>query len=964
LHYIAAAFAPLLLRATRTDDTDMPPAPLPADESHRLARLHATGILDTAPEDSFDALVQCAAVLCDTPIAAISLLDAQREWFKAVHGWDDLPVREIPRAISFCHHTLASDGMFEVPDAAHDVRFVHNPFVTGVPHIRSYAGVPLVVDGKVMGALCVADLRPRTLSDAQRSHLHQLARVASSLIAARTSAPPAEDERNRLLDFARASGDWMWETDASLRYTWVSSTFEAVTGLPSASVRGQLLEDAPLLDGLGQPLGGGRSLHTLLRRRQPITRVIIDKVTPRGVLQISRSAVPVFEQNGEFIGYRGTARDVSAHIAVERRTHAQGELLRKLSSQVPGVIFQLWLQRDGTTFYTYASDATRELFGTEPPRHGDGGDPNVVCRMLHPDDAVDFMPSLVAASKALRPWQREFRIIRDGVVRWIETRAVPERHPEGGTLWHGFCADVTARKETELALRSSEERWGLAAEAAGIGIAEFDLDSGRMTFDARACANHGLKFPQPDYRLNDWLAAIHPSDRYAVQARLEHALATGGMLEARYRQQRPDGTDAMLEIFARSTRDESQRPIGMVGTCRDVTQQAAHEQLRHDKEAAERASRAKSEFLSRVSHELRTPLNGILGFAQLMALDRVHPLEPDQSRRLDSVMRAGRHLLELINDMLNLARIEQEDFSLERTPVNLAATLQTCYTLIQPMADSAGVRLATPPRRAHWALADARAVEQVLLNLLANAIKYNRPAGAVKVTLSRGDEHMLVAVTDEGEGLSEAQQARLFQPFNRLGAEQKRVEGTGLGLVIARQLAASMGGELKVTSQPGQGSTFTLSLPAGTAPTGTRHRADALDPLPPAPTAVRRQVLYVEDEPLNVLLMQEVFKSRPQWALHIATDGQAGLAAARAHPHDLLLIDMNLPDMSGLELIRALRADPRTSGLQCIALSADAMQAQIDAALAAGFDGYWTKPINVAPMLEGLGQALEGPPSR
>ncbi len=942
----------------------MPPAPLPADESHRLARLHATGILDTAPEDSFNALVQCAAELCGTPIAALSLLDAQREWFKSVHGWDDLPVREIPRAISFCNHTLAGDGVFEVHDAAHDVRFVHSPFVTGVPHIRGYAGAPLIVDGDVLGALCVIDSRPRTLSDTQRSGLQQLARVASALLSNRHGAPPPDDERLRLLDFARASGDWMWETDASLHYTWVSSTFEAVTGLSPTSVRGQLLEDSPLLDGLGQPLGGGRSLHALLQRRQPITRVITDKATARGMLQVSRSAVPVFDAEGEFTGYRGTARDVSAHIEAERRTHAQGELLRKLSSQVPGVIFQLWIQRDGTPFYTYASDATRELFGAEPPRGGDGGDTDVVCRMLHPDDAVDFMPSLLAASRAQRPWQREFRIIRAGAVRWIEVRAVPERHPEGGTLWHGFCSDVSVRKETELALRSSEERWGLAAEAAGFGIAELDLDSGRMSFDARACANHGLKFPQGDYRLNDWLAAIHPSDRYAVQARLEHALATGGMLEARYRQQRPDGSEAMLEIFARCTLGEAQRPVGMVGTCRDVTQQAAHEQLRHDKEAAERASRAKSEFLSRVSHELRTPLNGILGFAQLMAIDRVHPLEPDQARRLDSVMRAGRHLLELINDMLNLARIEQEDFSLERTPVNLAATLQTCFTLIQPMADSAGVRLAAPPRRAHWALADARAVEQVLLNLLSNAIKYNRAAGTVKVTLSRGDEHMFVAVTDEGEGLSETQQARLFQPFNRLGAEQKRVEGTGLGLVIARQLAASMGGELKVASRPGKGSTFTLSLPSGTAPTGTRPRADARDPLPAEPNTAHRQVLYVEDEPLNVLLMQELFKSRPQWALFIATDGQSGLAAARAQHHDLLLVDMNLPDMNGLELIRALRADPRTSGLQCIALSADAMQAQIDAALAAGFDGYWTKPINVASMLEGLGQALEQSPSR
>ncbi|MBT9524843.1 MAG: response regulator [Rhizobacter sp.] len=937
----------------------MPPAPLPADESHRLATLHAAGILDTAPEESFNTIAQCAAQLTGCAIAAVSLVDADREWFKAVYGWDDLPVREIPRAISFCNHALLADGMFEVPDATRDPRFANNPFVTGMPHVRAYAGEPLRVDGATLGALCVIDTRPRSFTAEQRDSLRRLAQVASELLSTRLRQPPAEDERTRLLDFARASGDWMWETDAQLRYTWVSSTFEAVTGLPPADMRGEVLADSPLLDNLGTPLGGGRSLHVLLQRHQPITRVITDKLTPRGTLQVSRSAVPVFDAQGRFCGYRGTARDVSAHIAAERRTHAQAELLRKLSSQIPGVIFQLWLQPDGSTSYTYASDASRELFGVEPPRNDDGGDKGSVCRMLHPDDAPSLMPSLVAASRTLTPWQREFRIVRDGVVRWIETRTVPERHPAGGTLWHGFSSDVTARKEIELALRSSEERWSLAAEAAGIGIAELDLERGLMNFDARACANHGLKFPQSHYALTDWVAAIHPDDRYGVQARLEQALATGGMLEARYRLQRPDSSEvATLEIFARCTLGSGQRVTGMVGTCRDVTQQAAHEQLRSDKEAAERASRAKSEFLSRVSHELRTPLNGILGFAQLMAIDRVHPLAADQARRLDSVLRAGRHLLELINDMLNLARIEQEDFSLQRSPVNLAATLQTCFSLIQPLADSAGVRLAAPPKRAHWAQADARAVEQVLLNLLSNAIKYNRPAGSVRVVLSRSGEHVQVAVSDDGEGLSEAQQSRLFQPFNRLGAEQRRVEGTGLGLVIARELAASMQGELQVHSEPGHGSTFTLRLPAGVAPSGRRHtdQVEAAD-VSQSPAA-QRQVLYIEDEPLNVLLMQEVFKARPQWALQVATDGGSGLDAARAQRYDLLLIDMNLPDMNGLELIRTLRADPRTSGLQCIALSADAMQSQIDAALAAGFDGYWTKPINVAHILDGLGQAL------
>jgi len=786
---------------------------------------------------------------------------------------------------------------------------------------------------------------------------HRLA----TLHASEAIASDPDEEHARLLDFARASGDWMWETDARLCYLWVSATFEAVTGLAPAALKGQAIADMPMLDGLGEPLAGGQTLHTLLRQHLPITRVITDKHTPLGKLQVSRSAVPVFDAQGRFCGYRGTARDVTAHIQAEQRTHSQAELLRKLSAQVPGVIFQLWMRPDGSSRYTYTSDASRELFGFEPPRDGDGGERSMVQRQLHPDDVPGYAPSLIAASRAMVPWQREFRIVHDGRTRWIETRAVPERHPEGGTLWHGFSSDVTARKEIELALRSSEERWSLAAEAAGIGIAELKLESGMVGLDALACANHGLPFPQTLYPLADWLAAVHPGDRPAVKALFDHTLATGGMLETRYRLLRPDGIEATLEIFARCTRGHDDRVNGMVGTCRDVTQQAAHEQLRNDKEAAERASRAKSEFLSRVSHELRTPLNGILGFAQLMAIDRTHPLAPDQARRLDSVLRAGRHLLELINDMLNLARIEQEDFSLQRAPVNLATTLGACFSLIQPLADSAGVKLVMPPRRALWAQGDARAVEQVLLNLLSNAIKYNRPAGTVQVALSRSGPRVQVAVSDEGDGLSDVQQALLFQPFNRLGAEQRRIEGSGLGLVIARELAASMGGELRVHSELGKGSIFTLLLPAGAAPNAPQLGSDSQETAPAMPAPARRQVLYVEDEPLNVLLMREVFRARPQWELQVATDGNSGLVAVRAQHYDLLLIDMNLPDMSGLELIRALRADAHSSGLRCIALSADAMQTQIDAALAAGFDGYWTKPINVAHILDGLGKVLSPP---
>nr|WP_162255169.1 ATP-binding protein [Rhizobacter sp. Root1221] len=934
----------------------MLPVRLPVDEPRRLASLQALGILDTAPAASFDALVESAAHLTNCPSAAICLIDERRQWLKAAFG---MPRIEMPRERSFCAHTILQDDMMEVPDARLDPRFAQHPCVVAAPHLRLYAGVPLTVDGMRVGSLFVADTRPRTLEPAERDALRRLAHVAVDLMVGLARLTSIEAERTRLLDFARASGDWMWETDAQLRYTWVSGAFEAVTGLPPISVIGQPIANSPLLDALGSPLGEGRTFHDLLNDRQHVTRVLTDKDTARGVLQISRSAVPAYDVHGQFAGYRGTARDVSAHVAGERDAHVQAELLRKLSSQVPGVISQFQLMPDGTLHFLYASDACRDMFGTEPPRDNNGGDSAAVCRALHPDDAPGCRRSLHEAARSLTPWIREFRTLRDGKVRWLESRALPEPHPDGGVLWHGFTADVTARKETELALRTGEQRWSMAAEAAGIGIAQFDRRTDCLSLDAIACANHGLPAPQKALPMSDWLAQLHPADRIAARLGVEQAMDRRGLLESRFRLLLADGSARTLEIFAHCTLDDGGMVTGMLGTCRDVTQQAAHEQLRRDKETAERASRAKSEFLSRVSHELRTPLNGILGFAQLMTLDRVHPLAPDQARRLDSVMHAGHHLLDLINDVLDLARIEQGDVALQRAPVDLMAAVRACIALIQPLADNAGVRVLAPAPTPQWSLGDARAVEQVLINLLSNAIKYNRPAGLVQVTLQRENGWVHLAVSDEGAGLTPVQQAHLFEPFNRLGAEQRRVEGTGLGLVIARALAHAMGGQLGLSSSPGRGSTFTLSLQAAPAPSGAVEPDQTQREAAPPPSSHTRSVLYIEDEPLNQLLMKELFRSRPHWTLHVAGDGTAGLAhLARTRP-DLVLADMNLPDMNGLELIRRVRHTAATADLHCVALSADAMQSQIDAALAAGYNAYWTKPIHVPKVLAGIEALLQ-----
>ena len=932
----------------------MPDFPLPADESARLTVLRELGLLDTPREPAYDALAAAAAAATGCAIGSFSLIDSTRQWFKAAHG---IALREVPRENSFCAHAILGDEPMVVADTRADSRFRSNPYVVADDGIRFYAGVPLALDGRKLGTLAVMDAAPRTLAESQRQALIGLAGIGVELLRSRRRLRALHDERTRLHDLARASGDWMWELDAELRYRWISGLFEPITGIPPSALLGQAVTDTPLLDAQGQALQPLRGIVEVLRRGQAFSRLVTAKQTPRGRLLVSRSAVPIVDEDGQLRGWRGTARDVTVQIEAQTSSARHDELLRKLSSQIPGMIFQFVREADGRIGFPYVSRGVETVFGV--PADAVMANPAHAFQIVHDDDRERVLGGIARSAATLALWQDIYRVtLSDGRTRWIETRASPERLADGGTLWHAFSADVTERQLTQQALREVEARWEMAARATGLGLAELHLASGRLDFDERACHNHGLPFPSPHFTLADWVAAMHPEDREHAAASVRHAIQTCGALNDRARVCRPDGSVRTLEFVGQTLVDAKGAPTGILATCRDVTEHAENERLRQDRDSAEQANRAKSEFLSRMSHELRTPLNGILGFAQLMALDRQAPLAPDQQRRLDSVVKAGAHLLDLINDVLDLARIEHGSHTLAIEPVDAAAVLSRCLALIAPLADQTGVRLPQACTHPCWVRAERRALEQVLMNLLSNAIKYNRRGGAVHVQIEPQGERVRIAVRDEGPGLNAQQQARLFQHFERLGAEASNVPGSGLGLVISRELARGMGAELQVHSVPGEGSIFSVVL-AGSEPPIAQPQVAAPQAIDTAALSTApRTVLYIEDEPLNALLMQEVFRLRPAWSLHVAGTGQQGLDRCAELLPDAVLVDMNLPDMNGAEVVRRLRMEPRTRALRCIALSADVMAEQIDAALAAGFDDYWTKPIDVAQVLSGLGRLL------
>jgi PAS domain S-box-containing protein len=377
--------------------------------------------------------------------------------------------------------------------------------------------------------------------------------------------------------------------------------------------------------------------------------------------------------------------------------------------------------------------------------------------------------------------------------------------------------------------------------------------------------------------------------------------------------------------------------------------------------AAETASSAKTDFLSRMSHELRTPLNAILGFAQLLESGAPKPT-PIQRQNVEQILSAGWYLLALINEVLDLTLVESGHMVLSNEPISVAEILRECEAMMVLQAESHCVRMIfAEPGKAHYVFADRIRVKQVLINLLMNGIKYNRRGGVVLVDISVEPHNKLrIHVRDSGVGMNPEQLVQLFQPFNRLGQEASGEEGTGIGLVVTKRLIEMMGGLIGVESTPGSGSVFWIELNLTAI---TELAADATDPLtsqltPQHGSASRYTVLYVEDNPANMALVEQIIARRADVRFLSAVDASIGIAFARSHLPDVVLMDLHLPGVSGMEAMKILRSDPRTAHIPVIALSANAVPRDIQQGIDAGFLDYVTKPIKVNTFMRVLDAAL------
>jgi signal transduction histidine kinase/CheY-like chemotaxis protein len=409
-------------------------------------------------------------------------------------------------------------------------------------------------------------------------------------------------------------------------------------------------------------------------------------------------------------------------------------------------------------------------------------------------------------------------------------------------------------------------------------------------------------------------------------------------------------------------RDAQGAAIRVSGTNTDLTERLRLDAAQRGQVAAEAANAAKTEFLSRMSHELCTPLNAVLGFSQLLMADQRQPLSSSQQRHLAQIEQSGWHLLKLVDDILDLSHIDAGRVTLQLHDVDVAALLHECGGMV---ASAAAARQIGVEIRCDSAVTGVRAdrtrIRQILLNLLSNAVKYTQPGGAVVLDAARGHGgRVLLRVRDNGPGLTAQQMAKLFQPFNRLGQELGGAQGTGIGLVISQRLAALMGGDIQVDSTPGVGTLFTLSMAEGAPPPQRRPPPPPAAAIADPPRAPSRSVLYIEDNAVNVEVMRAMFEFRPFFDLEVQTGGMDGLDAARRRKPDLILLDMQLPDIDGIEFLARLRREAGLADVPVVAVSASAMPAQIAAANAAGVADYLTKPVLLVELLATLDRYLAG----
>ncbi|MES2704646.1 MAG: PAS domain S-box protein [Bacteroidota bacterium] len=905
------------------------------NEQNRLKALKLYGILDTLPEEEFDNITHLASEICQTPIALISLVDENRQWFKSRVGLD---VGETNRDIAFCAHAINDDAIFEVDNPDEDARFAGNPLVTGYPFVRYYAGAPIInKDGHRLGTLCVINSQPHHLTDEQKRSLRILADSVMSILELRYKQKEADFFRNALDEVAAVC-----VIDNESIFEYANEKFCALAEAPCEEIIGKHYNDITLSDVTEQH----RDQILADVKAGKIFRGRIKNQNKKGDISWSNTTViPFMNSRNEIIKLFSMRVDITTEVRMVEKLEAAEKLSKTGNWEVNLV--------NGHKHWSKGMFALIDYPDGEIP----AVTPTLV-DFLVPDDKIKIEQGIMAAIRGEENFAvNEVTIIsKDAKTKCLAISTKTTKNASGNVImFSGTLQDITERKETEAKYRSLVEETSQMT---------FITDrEGRYTY-ASPRLKKVIGFEDEDI-LGKQFSFIYDDDwrkktiQFYIQQLSEKKNETNYIFPIKTK----EGEKVWFEQIATLITDNDEI-TGFRCVLHDITDRVNTENTM--REAARLATEAKEmqqSFLGKMSHEIRTPMNGVVGMVNLL---KATPLNDKQQIYVNGISESATNLLRIINDILDVSKIESGKMTFEETSFDLVKLVNNVLLTIKPSADDKGIILASSidSQIPATLVADPLRLNQVLLNLAGNALKFTEKGSVIinigQLSVNGDSTTLVVKVIDTGIGIHEHKLESIFESFTQADAfTTRKYGGTGLGLTIARQLIEQQNGTITVESEVGRGTTFTFTYHCRLSTGETESTPPAPQARPSALSSLKgARILLVEDNIINQMVAQHTIEN---WeaSITIADRGYKAIELLKTQQFDIILMDIQMPEMSGIQATKIIR-DELGVTTPIIAMTASAMKGEKDVCIVAGMNDYFPKPFEQEDLHRMLRKYLAG----